>query len=48
MKCLSEPGTVLIDVQADAEFEYVGRPDLSSLGKYVALVMWVRSDNAQI
>ena len=44
----SEPGTVLIDVRTDAEFNYVGRPDLSSLGKYVALVMWVRfPDNAQ-
>ena len=26
----SEPGTVLIDVRTDAEFNYVGRPDLSS------------------
>ncbi len=43
----SEPDTVLIDVRTDAEFNYVGRPDLSSLGKYVALVMWVRfPDNA--
>ena len=42
-----EPGAVLIDVRTDAEFNYVGRPDLSSLGKYVALVMWVRfPDNA--
>ena len=38
----SEPDTVLIDVRTDAEYNYVGRPDLSSLGKYVALVMWVR------
>ena len=38
----SEPGAVLIDVRTDAEFNYVGRPDLSSLGKHVALVMWVR------
>ena len=43
----SDSGAVLIDVRTDAEFNYVGRPDLSSLGKYVALVMWVRSpDNA--
>ena len=43
----SEPDTVLIDVRTDAEYNYVGRPDLSSLGKYVALVMWVRfPDNA--
>ena len=25
----SEPDAVLIDVRADAEFNYVGRPDLS-------------------
>ena len=44
----SEPDTVLIDVRTDAEYNYVGRPDLSSLGKYVALVMWVRfPDNAR-
>ena len=43
----SEPGAVLIDVRTDAEFNYVARPDLSSLGKYVALDMWVRvPDNA--
>ena len=43
----SEPGAVLIDVRTDAEFNYVSRPDLSPLGKYDALVMWVRSpDNA--
>ena len=44
----SEPGAVLIDVRTDAEFNYLGRPHLSSLGKHVALVTWVRfPDNAQ-
>jgi len=37
----SEPQTVLVDVRTDAEFNYVGRPDLSTIGKEVALVMWV-------
>lgn len=37
----AEPDTVLVDVRTDAEFNYVGRPDLSSIGKDVALVMWV-------
>ena len=34
----SEPDTVLIDVRTDAEYNYVGRPDLSSLGKYLSLI----------
>ena len=38
----SEADMVLIDVRTDAEFNCVGRPDLSSIGKDVALVMWVR------
>ncbi len=37
----SEPETVLIDVRTDAEFNYVGRPDISAIGKDVGLVMWV-------
>jgi len=35
-----EPGTVLIDVRTDAEFNYVGRPDLSSIGKQTLLIQW--------
>lgn len=37
----ADAGTVLIDVRTDAEFNYVGRPDLASIGKDVALVSWV-------
>ena len=36
----SEPSTVLIDVRTDAEYGYVGRPDLTSIGKDVSLVSW--------
>lgn len=36
----NDPDTVLIDVRTDAEFNYVGRPDLSALGKDLALVSW--------
>lgn len=32
---------VLIDVRTDAEFGYVGRPDLSKLGHEITLVQWV-------
>ena len=40
-KALSEdPGAVLVDVRTDAEWRFVGLPDLSSLGKQVALVPW--------
>ena len=37
----TDKNAVLFDVRTDAEFHYVGRPDLSSLGKNVRLVMWV-------
>lgn len=38
---LSEtPKAVLVDVRTDAEFSYVGNPDLSSLGKDVLRVHW--------
>lgn len=42
---------VLVDVRTDAEWKYVGVPDVSSLGKRVALIEWVshptgaRNDN---
>lgn len=41
----AEPSTVLIDVRTDSEFNYVGRPDLSSIGKEVSLVNWVTFPN---
>ena len=38
---LSEnPKAQLVDVRTDAEFAYVGSPDLSSLGKEVLAVQW--------
>lgn len=35
-----DPGSVLIDVRTNAEWAYVGLPDLSSLGKQPVLVEW--------
>jgi rhodanese-related sulfurtransferase len=34
------PKAVLVDVRTDAEFAYVGNPDLSSLGKQVLRAFW--------
>lgn len=40
-KALSDdPRAALVDVRTDAEWRYVGLPDISSLGKQVALVPW--------
>ena len=36
-----DPDAVLIDVRTNAEWAYVGLPDLSSLGKSVQRVSWV-------
>ena len=36
----SEPEAVLIDVRTDAEWTYVGVPDLGALGRDVVLVQW--------
>ncbi|MBL29452.1 MAG: sulfurtransferase [Rhodospirillaceae bacterium] len=36
----ADPATVLIDVRTRAEWQYVGLPDLSSLGKEVVPVEW--------
>jgi rhodanese-related sulfurtransferase len=35
-----EPGAVLVDVRTRAEWSFVGIPDLSGLGRQVALVEW--------
>ena len=35
-----DPNAVLVDVRTQAEWSYVGVPDLSSLGKETALVQW--------
>jgi rhodanese-related sulfurtransferase len=40
-RILSEdPEAVLVDVRTDAEWSYVGLPDLSALGKRAVLVAW--------
>lgn len=36
----SNPAAVLIDVRTDAEWAYVGTPDLSALNKEVVLAAW--------
>lgn len=36
----SEPGAVLIDVRTTAEWNYVGVPDLSSIGRPLLRVEW--------
>ncbi|MCW8086041.1 rhodanese-like domain-containing protein [Sabulicella glaciei] len=35
-----DPGAVLVDVRTDAEWNFVGVPDLSALGKQVVLIPW--------
>jgi len=39
---LENPKAVLVDVRTEPEWEYVGRPDLSSLGRDPVLVPWKR------
>lgn len=34
------PATLLVDVRTDAEWAFVGGPDLSSLGRTVARIAW--------
>lgn len=36
----SDPNAVLVDVRTDAEWNFVGVPDLSPLGKQVVLIPW--------
>lgn len=36
----ADPASVLIDVRTQAEWAYVGAPDLSSIGKTVLFVEW--------
>ena len=40
--------SVLIDVRTDAEFSYVGVPDLSSLGKETKFASWILFPNNEI
>ncbi len=41
----SDPDSVLIDVRTDAEWAYVGIPDLSAVGKQPLLVSWALFPN---
>jgi rhodanese-related sulfurtransferase len=44
-KLLSDnPDAVLVDVRTDAEWRFVGVPDLSSLGRDVVYIEWNRAD----
>ena len=44
-KLLSEnPEAVLVDVRTDAEWRFVGVPDLASLGRDVVYIEWNASD----
>jgi rhodanese-related sulfurtransferase len=44
-KLLSDnPRAVLVDVRTDAEWRFVGVPDLSSLGRDVVYIEWNRTD----
>lgn len=44
-KLLSDnPNAVLVDVRTDAEWRFVGVPDLSSLGREVVFLEWNSSD----
>jgi len=36
------PDAALVDVRTDAEWRYVGTPDVSGLGRPTALVEWIR------
>jgi len=40
----NNPQAVLVDVRTDAEWRFVGVPDLSSLGREVVYVEWNTSD----
>ncbi len=47
-KLLGEsPDAVLVDVRADAEWRFVGVPDLSSLGRDVVYIEWNRLDGTR-
>lgn len=38
------PDAVLVDVRTDAEWKFVGVPDVSSLGRETVFVQWNRTD----
>jgi rhodanese-related sulfurtransferase len=47
-KLLSDhPDAVLVDCRTDAEWRFVGVPDLSSLGRDVVYIEWSRTDGSR-
>lgn len=46
-KLLSDdPAAVLVDVRTEAEWRFVGVPDLTSLGRRALFIEWVRQDGS--
>ena len=43
-----DPDSVLIDVRTQAEWAYVGVPDLSSLGKQLYLIEWLHFPECKV
>jgi rhodanese-related sulfurtransferase len=44
----TDPNAVLVDVRTDAEWNFVGLPDLSDLGKKVVLIPWQMFPTMQV
>jgi rhodanese-related sulfurtransferase len=44
----SDPKAALVDVRTQAEWNFVGLPDIGSLGREVALVEWQMFPNMQV
>ena len=44
----TDPDAVLVDVRTDAEWNFVGLPDLSELGKKVVLIPWQMYPTMQV
>lgn len=44
----ADPDAVLIDVRTDAEWNFVGLPDLSEVGKQVLLIPWQLYPSMQV
>ncbi len=42
----THPDAVLVDVRTDAEWRFVGVPDLSALGRDVVYIEWNRNDGS--
>ena len=38
--CKTDPKAQLVDVRTDAEWNFVGLPDLASAGKQAVLIQW--------